>query len=1027
MTEYIVDKLPNPNYAGTNCIYLKSKSLDYIQIVFGQKSGIFKVLEDTTLESDKIYLNTLQRTWLNVSLGTKVKTNLISNGIVESISQITFVVKNISAKTNPLVEITDETSNQIANVLEGVVVNPELNLTYLSKLTLIPINMKLNESNSKITSNTQIKLISTDKTIHIETSDTKELFKANFNFNEMGIGGLDKEFEVVFRRAFSSRLIPDKVLKDLGVNHVKGLMLYGLPGCGKCLGKDTPILMYDCSIKMVQDIKIGDKLMGDDSKPRNVLSLARGTEQMYEIEQGHGYLNYNVNESHILSLKMSSMKYISLKRNLIKASYFDISKLKYINKYYDPENNGGIENTKKIARDYLDSMNLDNKIDIEIKDYLKLKKSLQKKLKGYKVGIEFEEKSLDIDPYFLGLWLGDGTSDRPEITTIEQEIIDYLKNTFNEYNINGKKLDPIRYSIVTKNRGYPNSNIILNFLRNNNLIKNKHIPNIYKFNSRTNRLKILAGIIDTDGYYRSGCYYVTQKNNNLSNDIIFLARSLGFRATLNKVKKSCVYKNEKKEGIYNSIIISGSSLHEIPCLLGRKKAIVNPNKNQLCYTIKVNKLSVDNYYGFEIDGNRRFLLGDFTVTHNTLIARQIGKILNCEEPKIVSGPSLLSSYQGQSEKNVRDLFEEAFADKRGKKLYLIILDEFDAIARKRGTIHDAGLSDRIVNQFLSMIDGPESLNNILLIAMTNRLELIDDALLRPGRFEVQIEIGLPDEKGRHDILTIHTNKMNNAGYMRDVNLQEIASKTKNFTGAELESVVKNAVSYCIAKEIDPSNLASIKDIKPIITQTELLKSANEIKPQFGTISREIEIITSSIFELYSNDYKKIYDDMLNKISNLTKGNLLSMLIQGDSYVGKTTLACQVAKNCGLNCVKFISSETLMSYAFKETQLYEIFEQGCRSESLVLVLDCVEKLIEYSKLGNIYNNKILQTIYTILAKIVEPSKSIVVILTSSNKQLSANIDLPIMCNYTYQIFDGAYPSTLSKQVSVYFKEKKFTEC
>lgn len=644
MTEYLVDKLPNPNYAGTNCIYLKSKSLDYIQIVFGQKSGIFKVLEDTTLESDKIYLNTLQRTWLNVSLGTKVKTNLISNGIVESISQITFVVKNISAKTNPLVEITDETSNQIANVLEGVIVNPELNLTYLSKLTLIPINMKPNELNNKITSNTQIKLISTDKTIHIETSDTKELFKANFNFNEMGIGGLDKEFEVVFRRAFSSRLIPDKVLKDLGINHVRGLMLYGLPGCGK-----------------------------------------------------------------------------------------------------------------------------------------------------------------------------------------------------------------------------------------------------------------------------------------------------------------------------------------------------------------------------------------------SLIARQIGKILNCEEPKIVSGPSLLSSYQGQSEKNVRDLFEEAFADKRGKKLYLIILDEFDAIARKRGTIHDAGLSDRIVNQFLSMIDGPESLNNILLIAMTNRLELIDDALLRPGRFEVQIEIGLPDEKGRHDILTIHTNKMNNAGYMRDVNLQEIASKTKNFTGAELESVVKNAVSYCIAKEIDPSNLASIKDIKPIITQTELLKSANEIKPQFGTISREIEIITSDIFELYSNDYKKIYDDMLNKISTLAKGNLLSMLIQGDSYVGKTTLACQVAKNCGLNCVKFISSETLMSYAFKETQLYEIFEQGCRSESFVLVLDCVEKLIEYSKLGNIYNNKILQTIYTILAKIVEPSKSIVVILTSSNKQLSANIDLPIMCNYTYQIFDGAYPSTLSKQVSVYFKEKKFTEC
>ncbi len=387
-------------------------------------------------------------------------------------------------------------------------------------------------------------------------------------------------------------------------------------------------------------------------------------------------------------------------------------------------------------------------------------------------------------------------------------------------------------------------------------------------------------------------------------------------------------------------------------------------------------------------------------TGKTLIARQIGKILNCEEPKIVSGPSLLSSYQGQSEKNVRDLFEEAFADKKGKKLHLVILDEFDAIAKKRGTIHDSGMSDRLVNQFLSMIDGPESLNNILLIAMTNRLELIDDALLRPGRFEVQIEISLPDEKGRLDILKIHTKKMNDSGLLQNVNLNEIATIAKNFTGAELESVVKNAVSYSIAKEIDPNNLASIKDINPVITQVEMLKSVNEIKPQFGTVSKEIEIITSGLFELYSDDYSYTYTNILEKIGNLTNGKLLSILIQGDHYVGKTTLACQIARNCGLNCIKFINTETLMNHPFKDTLLYEIFTQGYKSESFVLILDSVEKLIEYSKLGNVYNNKVLQTIYTIITKIIELNKKVVILLTSSNDILMDTLELNTYCTYNY---------------------------
>ncbi len=122
----------------------------------------------------------------------------------------------------------------------------------------------------------------------------------------------------------------------------------------------------------------------------------------------------------------------------------------------------------------------------------------------------------------------------------------------------------------------------------------------------------------------------------------------------------------------------------------------------------------------------------------TLIARQIGKILNAREPKIVNGPEILNKFVGGSEEKVRELFAEAEKEQREEgdhsMLHIIILDEMDAICKQRGSNRDGtGVSDSVVNQLLSKIDGVDSLNNILLIGMTNRKDMIDDALLRPGR------------------------------------------------------------------------------------------------------------------------------------------------------------------------------------------------------------------------------------------------------------------------------------------------------
>merc|ERR1739846_225836 len=120
-------------------------------------------------------------------------------------------------------------------------------------------------------------------------------------------------------------------------------------------------------------------------------------------------------------------------------------------------------------------------------------------------------------------------------------------------------------------------------------------------------------------------------------------------------------------------------------------------------------------------------------------------------------------------------------------LHIIIMDEMDAICKARGSVRDGtGVTDSIVNQLLSKIDGVDALNNILLIGMTNRKDLIDEALLRPGRLEVHVEISLPDEQGRQQILNIHTKGMQKAGYLdASVSLPALAAQTKNFSGAEI--------------------------------------------------------------------------------------------------------------------------------------------------------------------------------------------------------------------------------------------------
>ena len=410
---------------------------------------------------------------------------------------------------------------------------------------------------------------------------------------------------------FKGKLFPiqeeavNALLNELKNGNGGGILSLGT-GSGKCMKKNTPILMFNGSIKMVQDVQEGDLLMGDDSTPRTVLSLARGVDEMYDIIPTKGE-KYTVNKEHILCLKNTKRKpWVEIRMaNGIKR--FDVKwwqNNKENSKVCNSINEANelIENIKNVHQDI---------VEISVKDYLTQNKNFKHHFKGYRVAIDFPEKEVTIDPYLLGYWLGDGNLNGFQITS---------QDSMDLHNIN---------LYLTKISGKVDSNIFLSTLKKLNLKNNKHIPDIYKINSRKNRLKLLAGLIDSDG---SLGICIVQKSEKMIDDIIYLCRSLGFSCYKSKQTKGCWYKNKYVENDYYRIVISGNT-NEIPTLIPRKVANVRKQiKDVLVTGIKVQHVGRDNYYGFTLDGNNRYVIGDFTVTHNTISALNV---LSCLKGKTI--------------------------------------------------------------------------------------------------------------------------------------------------------------------------------------------------------------------------------------------------------------------------------------------------------------------------------------------------------------------------------------------------------
>lgn len=328
-----------------------------------------------------------------------------------------------------------------------------------------------------------------------------------------------------------------------------------------CHAIDTPILLFNGTIKLVQNIKISDQLMGDDSTPRNIIKLINNRACMYKIIDDNNGVTYTVNGDHILCLQRKS-----------KYNY------------------------------YLDD---DEIVEITVLDYLKLSIKERNKLYAYRAPVKFKLTKVSIDPYIVGYMIGKhifnqatikpyhNSTKYPHLYIDDTRVYQYISNKLVGGTLRANS-DTNRYTIDD------HTNTITDYLTNLNLFAFNGIPYEYLVNSRHNRLKLLAGILDASS---SQFTFTTSKHNvKLINDFVFLIRSLG-----NNVSK--YYTNETVQ-----LTIDQCSL---PSIAYDNVRAIKLDTHINLYKFTIEKLNVDNYYGFQLDGNNRYIMGDCTVTHNT--------------------------------------------------------------------------------------------------------------------------------------------------------------------------------------------------------------------------------------------------------------------------------------------------------------------------------------------------------------------------------------------------------------------------
>ena len=334
-------------------------------------------------------------------------------------------------------------------------------------------------------------------------------------------------------------------------------------------------------------------------------------------------------------------------------------------------------------------------------------------------------------------------------------------------------------------------------------------------------------------------------------------------------------------------------------------------------------------------------------TGKTLLAKAVANESNAHFISI-SGPEIMSKFYGESEARLREIFKEA----REKAPSIIFVDEIDSIAPKREEV-TGEVERRVVSQMLSLMDGLEARGKVIVISATNRPNAIDPALRRPGRFDREIEIKVPDKKGRRDILSIHTRNMPLAD---EVRLDRVAAISHGYVGADLEYLCKEAAMKCLRRLLPELNLEDEKI--PTETLDKLIVNAEDFQKAIIEVTpsgmREVfienpdvkweevgglEVVKRELQEAveWPMKYPMLYDNLGHKMPR-------GILLHGPSGTGKTLLAKAVATQSEANFVSVRGPELLSKWVGEsERGIREIFRRARQASPCVIFFDEIDSI------------------------------------------------------------------------------------
>lgn len=339
-------------------------------------------------------------------------------------------------------------------------------------------------------------------------------------------------------------------------------------------------------------------------------------------------------------------------------------------------------------------------------------------------------------------------------------------------------------------------------------------------------------------------------------------------------------------------------------------------------------------------------------TGKTLLAKAVASETNSHFI-LINGPEVISKFYGESEANLRKKFEEAEQNAPS----IIFFDEIDAIATKREETK-GDVEKRVVAQLLGLMDGLKSRGKVIVIAATNMPNSLDLALRRPGRFDREIEIRVPDKRGRLDILKIHTRNMPLA---KNVNLEEIARITHGFVGADLNSLGKEAAMIVLRRILPELKVEGIEEDQPIpkeileklmVTQEDFLEALKVVRP---SAMREVLIETPDVswndiggLEDIKGKLKEAVEWPLKKPEVFKRLGIRpprGILLYGPPGTGKTLLAKAVAKESEANFI-LVNGPSLLSKWVGESEkaLREIFRKARQTAPTILFFDEIDALV-----------------------------------------------------------------------------------